>query len=120
MERHCCGPFKDTDPECLRRPKRSGTEAYLTAWGPNEYTPTGTLRDFDYTDRLGEIHIPALIISGTDDLCSPLVAKTMYDRLPDAKWELFEGCRHMCYADDTPRYLNVLGKWMEEKDTGNV
>ena len=53
-------------------------------------------------------------------LCSPLVAKTMYDRLPDAKWELFEGCRHMCYADDTPRYLNVLGKWMEEKDTGNV
>lgn len=120
MERHCCGPFKDTDPECLRRPKRSGTEAYLTAWGPNEYTPTGTLRDFDYTDRLGEIRIPALIISGTDDLCSPLVAKTMYDRLPDAKWELFEGCRHMCYADDTPRYLDVLGKWMEEKDPGNV
>ena len=39
---------------------------------------------------------------------------------PDAKWELFEGCRHMCYADDTPRYLNVLGKWMEEQDSGNI
>ena len=26
-------------PECIRRPKRSGTEAYLYGWGPNENHP---------------------------------------------------------------------------------
>ena len=27
--------------------KRAGAEAYLHGWGPNEYTPTGTLRDYE-------------------------------------------------------------------------
>ena len=27
----------DDTPECFRRKKRFGTEAYVTAWGPNEY-----------------------------------------------------------------------------------
>jgi proline iminopeptidase len=117
MQLHCAGPYvKGRDPECLTRPKKSGEESYLTAWGPNEYTPLGTLRDFDFIDRLGEIHVPTLVVSGTDDLCTPLVAKTMYDAIPGARWELFPDCRHMCYADDTPRYLHMLTKWLEEHD----
>ena len=106
----------ETAPECLRRKKRSGGEAYLYGWGPNEYSPTGTLKDFDYTDRLHEIRIPALIISGTNDLCTPLIAKTMYDRIPDSEWELFDGCRHMVFAEATERYCQLLRKWMESKD----
>jgi proline iminopeptidase len=105
-------------PECLRRPKRSGEESYRVAWGPNELTPEGTLAAWDYTDRLAEIDIPALVISGTDDLCTPLVAKTMFDRLPRARWELLEGCRHMCFADDTPRYLELLRSWLSEVESG--
>lgn len=117
MARHCCDNSYGPDaPECLRRPKKSGSESYLVAWGPNEFTPQGTLAQWDYTDRLREIDSPALIISGTDDLCTPLVAKTMYDRLKDARWELFPGCRHMCFADDTGKYLSLVGSWMTEKD----
>lgn len=63
----------------LKEKKKAGTRAYLIGWGPNEYTPLGTLKDFEYTNRLNEIQVPALIISGTNDLCTPLVAKTMYD-----------------------------------------
>ncbi len=111
MKLHCAD-IKDTDPECLRRTKRSGTEAYLTAWGPNEYTPSGTLKDFEYTSRLPEIEIPCLIISGTNDLCTPLVAKTMYDQLKDARWELFDGCRHMCFAEKTEEYCKLVKEWM--------
>lgn len=106
----------ETAPECLRRKKRSGREAYLYGWGPNEYSPTGTLKDFDYTDRLQEIRVPALIISGTNDLCTPLIAKTMYDRIPDSEWELFDGCRHMVFAEATERYCELLRNWMKSKD----
>lgn len=115
MKLHC-SDIKDTDPECLRREKKSGTESYLYAWGPNEYNPTGTLKDFEYTDRLREIHVPALIMSGTNDLCTPLVAKTMYDHLNDAKWELFDGARHMCFAEQTDHYCDVLSTWLNEHD----
>lgn len=34
------------------------SEAYAKA---NEYTPTGTLRDYDYTDRLREIQVPCMV-----------------------------------------------------------
>ena len=102
----------DASPECLRRPKRFGTESYLTAWGPNEYTPTGTLRDFDYTDRLGEITDPTLIISGTNDECTPLIAKTMTDNMPNAIWELLDGARHMTFIDQTDTYKHLLTEWL--------
>lgn len=117
MELHCCDlSYGEDAPECLRRPKKHGDEAYLYGWGPNEYVPTGALRDFEYIDRLHEIKEPSLIISGIDDLCTPLVAKTMYDRIPNSKWELFEGARHMCFVDDNPRYLKLVSQWMKEYD----
>lgn len=115
MERHCDSLFGDV-PECVSRPKRTGKEAYLYGWGPNEYNPTGSLGNWEYTDKLDRITCPALIISGTDDLCTPLIAKTMYDRIPDARWELFEGCRHMCFVDDTEKYIRLLAEWLDQTE----
>ena len=119
MKLHCAD-IKDNDPECLRREKRSGTESYMTAWGPNELTPQGTLKNFDVTDKLCEIKVPCLIISGTDDLCTPLIAKTMYDHLPYARWELFANARHMVFAEYTEKYLQLLADWCQETDTGMI
>lgn len=115
MKLHCAN-IQPSDPECLTREKKSGSESYLYGWGPNEYTPSGTLKDFEYTDRLHEITIPSLIMSGTNDLCTPLVAKTMYDNLNNAKWQLFDGARHMCFVEDNKLYCEVLSKFLEEND----
>ncbi|HAT61058.1 MAG TPA: alpha/beta hydrolase [Prevotella sp.] len=116
MAQHCAGPVTPDSPGCLRRPKKAGAESYLYGWGPNEYTPLGSLKDFDYIDRLGEIENPCLIISGTNDLCTPLIAKTMYDGIPDSKWELFDGARHMCFVEQNDKYCKVLSQWMSEHD----
>jgi proline iminopeptidase len=116
MLQHCAGEVTADSPECLRRPKKAGAESYLIGWGPNEYTPMGTLKDFDYTDRLKEITVPCLVISGTNDLCTPLVAKTMYDGIPDSRWELFDGARHMVFVEQTKKYVNLLSQWLKDKD----
>ena len=117
MQLHCSDQEYTADaPECLRRPARHGTESYETAWGPNEMTPVGTLANWNYTARLKEIRIPALIVSGTDDLCTPLIAKKMFDNLPDARWELMPYCRHMCFVDDNETYCANLAVWMAEHD----
>lgn len=116
MLRHAAGHVTPTDPECLRRPKRAGRESYVTAWGPNEFTPLGTLKDFDVTGQLGKIREPSLIISGGNDLCTPYIAKYMYDRIPDSRWELFRDCRHMCFVEDTPGYIQLLTEWLNAHD----
>lgn len=116
MRLHAGGPYGPEDPACLRHVEKPGDEAYVTAWGPNEFTPAGTLKDFDVTDRLGEIDVPALIVSGGSDLCTPYIAKFMYDRIPEARWELFRTSRHSCFVEDTDRYAALLRSWMAEHE----
>ena len=116
MRQHCAGEVTENDPECLRRPKKAGRESYVVGWGPNDFTPLGTLKDYDVIDQLGDIKEPALIINGGNDLCTPCVAKFMYDRIPNSEWELFRTCRHMCFVEDNDHYVEVLKKWMNKND----
>ncbi len=103
-------------PEPVRRKKTGGAVAYKVAWGPNEYTPEGNLHDYEYTKALAKITTPTLITSGTDDLCTPLVAKTMNDNLPNSQWELFENCGHMPFVQKTNEYVDLLINWLNSRD----
>lgn len=115
MAQHVIAPSPDL-PEPVRRKKRGGEKAYLTAWGPNEYSPAGNLHDYEYTNKLKTIKQPVLITSGTDDLCTPLVAKSMFDQLPTARWKLFQGCGHMPFVQQNKRYLALLKDWLKKHD----
>lgn len=103
-------------PEPVRRPKKGGQVAYQTAWGPNEYTPEGNLHNYEYTAKLARIKVPTLITSGTDDLCTPYIAKTMADHIPRSKWHLFANCGHMPFLQKTDAYLHLLNKWLSQHD----
>lgn len=116
MVRHASAEPTAASPEPLQRHKKGGEVAYQTAWGPNEYTPLGNLKDYEYTDKLYQVQTPALVIDGTDDLCTPLVAKNMVDALPDAEWELFAGARHMVFAEQTVKYQRLLCQWLAAHD----
>ncbi|MST80346.1 alpha/beta fold hydrolase [Lactobacillus equicursoris] len=115
MDQHAIKLTPDL-PEPVLRKKKGGSAAYLTAWGPNEYTPIGNLHDYEYTDQLKDLTLPVLITSGTNDLCTPLVAKTMYDHLPQAKWELLAGCGHMPFVQDNAHYCQLLSDWLLAND----
>ncbi|MDY3118936.1 MAG: proline iminopeptidase-family hydrolase [Peptoniphilus sp.] len=112
-----CGPTVDEDsPEYLKREKKNGGEVYLTGWGANEFGPTGTLADYDYRGQLGKITVPTLVTSGQMDLCSPYIAKSMYDELPNARWELFRYSRHMAFVEEEERYFRVMEDWLKDFD----
>lgn len=116
MLRHAAGKPDPNGPECLLRKKRTGRESYVVGWGPNEYTPMGTLKDYDVIDKLKDIKEPCLVINGGNDLCIPYIAKVMYDNIPNSRWELFRECRHMCFVEDNDHYVEVLKEWLNEKD----
>lgn len=116
MLRHAAGKPDPNGPECLLRKKRTGRESYVIGWGPNEYTPMGTLKDYDVIDKLKDIKEPCLVINGGNDLCTPYIAKVMYDNIPNSRWELFRECRHMCFVEDNDHYVEVLKEWLNGKD----
>lgn len=116
MLRHAAGKVTEDAPECLRRPRKTGTESYVEGWGPNEYTPLGTLKNYDVTEQLKDIKEPALVINGGNDLCTPYIAKYMYDRIPNSRWELFRTCRHMCFVEENDKYVELMKEWLNEND----
>lgn len=115
MDRHALKLTPDL-PEPVLRKKEGGSLAYEEAWGPNEYTPEGNLHDYEYTDQLHKIEIPTLITSGIDDLCTPLVAKTLYDHLPNRKWKLFQNCGHMSFVQKNEAYMDLLKEWLDQNN----
>ena len=116
MDRYCNYWLGEDAPECCKRTKISGCESYVEGRGPIVFAPTGTLKDFEYVVRLGEIDVSSLICSGISDLCSPLIAKTMADGIPNSKWILWERSRHTCFVDRHDDYCKEIIEWMNKYD----
>jgi len=104
----------DPEPESLARARaKFGTQVYETMWGPNEYTATGTLKDWDVIDRLGEIDVPTLITSGRYDECTPTLVEPLQAGVADSEWVLFEDSAHMAYLEEPERYLQVVRAFLD-------
>ena len=83
-------------------------EVYGTMWGPSEFYATGTLRDWDVRDRLGEIDVPTLVTAGRHDEATPLLAETIARGLSSSELVIFEQSAHMAHVEEPERFLEVL------------
>lgn len=115
--RHICR--LDPEPELLRRARAQfGAQVYETMWGKNEFTPTGTLKDWDVIDRLDELDVPTLITSGRHDECTPALVEPLHLGVQGSEWVLFEESAHMPYLEEPERYLATVGAFLERVETG--
>jgi proline-specific peptidase len=115
--RHVCR--LDPEPDPVRRARaKFGKQVYETMWGPNEFTVTGRLGDWDVSSRLGEIQVPALITSGRYDECTPALVEVLHGGLAGSEWVLFEESAHMPHLEETERYLAVVGAFLDRVEKG--
>lgn len=89
-------------------------EVYNTMNGPSEFHVIGTLKNWNVIPRLGEITVPTLVTSGAYDEATPLIARTVRDGIPGARWELFEESSHMPHVEEEARYMNILDSFLTE------
>ena len=114
--RHICR--LDPEPEVLALARAQfGTQVYETMWGPNEFTVTGTLKEWDVIARLGELDVPTLITSGRHDECTPVLVQPLAEGIPGAEWALFEESAHMPYLEEPELYLEVVGAFLDRVET---
>jgi L-proline amide hydrolase len=86
---------------------------YGTMNGPSEFHVVGSLRDWDITDRLGEIDVPTLLVSGRYDEATPRIVEEIHRRIPGSRWELFEESSHMPHVEERSRFLRVVGEFLD-------
>lgn len=116
--RHICR--LDPWPDCLNRTLEKvlqSPEVYGTMWGASEFHVTGTLKDWDITNRLGEIRAPTLVIGGRYDEATPPLTKSLHRGIPGSEWVIFENSAHMPHLEETERYMQVLTKFLDRVES---
>jgi L-proline amide hydrolase len=87
-------------------------QVYNTMWGPNEFNVTGTLKDWSVVDRLGEIDVATLILSGRYDESTPAINETIHKGIKGSEWVIFENSAHMPHLEEPEKYLSVLNDFL--------
>jgi L-proline amide hydrolase len=118
--RHVCRT--DPWPDCVARAfekLEQWPEVYHAMNGPSEFHVIGTLKDWSIVDRLGEIRVPTLLLSGRYDEATPAIVETVQRGIPGSEWVIFEHSSHLPHVEETERYLQVLGEFLVRVEAGH-
>ena len=89
---------------------------YHTMNGPSEFHVIGTLKSWDIVDLLHKIQAPTLVISGRYDEATPETVRPYAERIPNARWHIFENSSHMPHVEERDAYMKLVGEFLEEHD----
>jgi L-proline amide hydrolase len=85
---------------------------YHTMNGPSEFHVVGTLRDWSVVDRVKDIAVPTLLVSGAHDEATPATMQPFQDAISDVRWEIFSDSSHMPHVEEEERFLSVVGDFL--------
>jgi proline-specific peptidase len=97
----------------------AGYEVYHTMNGPSEFTVTGTLKTWDIMDRLGEIAVPALLVGGRYDECTPGHLEDMHERIAGSQLTIIEDASHLCFAEQPEEFNTIIDSFLDRTDRGS-
>lgn len=87
---------------------------YHTMNGPSEFHVIGTLRNWSIIDRLPQIEVPTLLISGHYDEATPATVQPYADNIPDVRWRIFENSSHMPHVEERQECMSVVSTFLDE------
>lgn len=76
--------------------------------GPSEFHVIGVIKDWDRTDRLSEIHIPTLILSGRYDESTPLINEVLHRGIVGSEWVILENSSHLAHVEEPELYMQTV------------
>jgi L-proline amide hydrolase len=89
---------------------------YRTMNGPSEFHIIGSCKDWQVKDRLHEIRVPTLLVSGRHDEATPALQQVLLDGIEGSEWVCFEESSHMPHVEERERYMQVVGDWLTRHD----
>lgn len=89
---------------------------YEYMWGPTEFYATGTLRDFDVTNRLHEIDVPVLFMAGEFDEARPERMVEFQKLVPGSQLHIIEDAAHASLGRKPDEYRRVLEDFLDNAE----
>jgi len=117
-KRHVCrlDPWPAEVVEAFEWIERDPT-VYHTMNGPSEFHVIGSIKDWQSKDRLGEIAVPTLLVSGRHDEATPALQDALRSGIRGSEWVVFEDSSHLPHVEERERYMRVVGDWLARHDS---
>lgn len=114
-QRHLCrlSPW----PQALRVATENwGTQVYRSMWGPAEFMPTGSLRDYEREQELTTLAMPLLFTCGRYDEVTPEATAAYCARARAGQLEVFETSAHVPHLEQPDEFLATVRQFIEAGD----
>jgi len=110
--RHVCR--LDKWPDAVNRSLSDwNQDPYVTMQGPNEFTYTGNMKDWNRIDALSTIKIPSLVLVGQYDELTPACSAKINNNLANSQIHVFKESSHMPFFEEPDLYFSVLAMFLK-------
>lgn len=87
---------------------------YNYMWGPSEFNATGTLKNYDRLDRLDELNLPVLWITGEYDEARPETVRYYHQLDEGSDFEVIPGAAHGTMFDNQADNVTLIRNFLRE------
>jgi proline iminopeptidase len=89
---------------------------YERMQGPNEMLITGIHKDYDITDRLGELSVPRCSCAAATGSTRPEDTAWYHSLVPHAELVVFEHSSHLPHLEESEHYLQALRSFVHRAE----
>lgn len=86
--------------------------AYRVMNGPNEFTITGVIKDWERRPDLQHVRLPTYITTGEFDEVTLDCHKTIRDGIAGSTLEIFKGCSHLTMSEKPAEYVAAVRRFI--------
>lgn len=86
---------------------------YETMQGPNEFTYTGNMKDWNRIPEMHQIIVPALVLTGLYDELTPACSMKMHNAMPNSQIKVFQNSSHMPFFEEPDAYFDRLEMFLQ-------
>ncbi len=88
---------------------------YQYMWGPDEFSPQGTLLHYEGVEELGSINVPVLFLCGEFDEARPSTVQFYADKVPGSEFFVVPFAAHMTMQDNPDEEVSVISDFLRVK-----
>lgn len=90
----------------------SKSPAYRVMNGPNEFTITGNIKDWDRSKDLQALQLPVLLTTGEFDEVTLDCHETIHNAISGSQLVVMKGCSHLTMLERPRAYNEIVGRFI--------
>lgn len=110
-------PSAETGPLLQRAFEGIGQETYVAMNGPSEFSPLGSLRDYERVADLARLTMPVLYLSGEYDTCTPGASREYAAATPRAEVAVIPRSGHLTTIDAPDATNHVVRSFLHRVES---